>query len=181
MRMREGRGAGGDVDAVREAVRRPLSGLQVACYYGCVIGRPRGGFDDPENPTSMDRLMDALGAESVPYEYKTRCCGGGVLVPRAQVALDLTGHLLRKASEQGAACLAVACPLCALMLDTYQGAAMQRTGQRLELPILYFTQLMGLAFGLDERSLGLQHNVVSPLDLMATLQANAEAERETTT
>jgi heterodisulfide reductase subunit B len=165
-----------DLDLVHRAVIRPLDGLRVACYYGCVIGRPRGGFDDPENPTSMDRLMAVLGAEAVAYDYKTRCCGGRLTVPRLDVALDLSGHLLRKAKEQGADCLALACPLCAMMLDTYQGAAERHAGQPFDLPVLYFTQLMGLAFGLEPGALGLQHNVVSPFALLATLPTGTEAE-----
>ncbi len=158
-----------DLDQVHDAVEHPLEGLRVACYYGCVIGRPRGGFDDPENPTSMDRLMEALGAEPVPYDYKARCCGGRLTVPRLGVALDLTGHLLRKAKEQGADCLVLACPLCATMLDTYQGAVGRRAGGAFDLPVLYFTQVMGLAFGLAPPALGLQHNVVSPAGLLAVM------------
>ncbi|MBN1658254.1 MAG: CoB--CoM heterodisulfide reductase iron-sulfur subunit B family protein [Anaerolineae bacterium] len=165
-----------DLGRVQQAVSRPLAGLRVACYYGCVIGRPRGGFDDPENPTSMDRLMAALGAEPVPYDYKTRCCGGRLAVPRLGTALDLTGHLLRKAKEQGADCLALACPLCATMLDTYQGAAGRAASRHFDLPVLYFTQLVGLAFGLQPRVLGLQHNVVSPAALLAALAITMETE-----
>ncbi len=156
-----------DLGATVTAVKRPLRRLRVACYYGCLISRPYGGFDDPEDPTSMDRLMAALGAEVVPYAYKTRCCGGAVMMPSPEVAFDLTGHLLRKAREQGANCLALACPLCALLLDTYQSTIGRRLGMRFNLPIFYFTQLMGLALGLDGERLGLKYNVVTPFDLLA--------------
>ncbi|HID62907.1 MAG TPA: disulfide reductase [Anaerolineae bacterium] len=155
-----------DLRTIAAAVKRPLHGLRVACYYGCVISRPRGGFDDPEDPTSMDRLMAALNAEVVPYAYKTRCCGGAVMMPSPEVAFDLTGHLLRKAQEQGANCLALACPLCALLLDTYQSTIGRRLGTRFGLPIFYFTQLMGLALGIDGERLGLRYNVVAPFELL---------------
>lgn len=156
-----------DLGTVAAAVKQPLHGLRVACYYGCVISRPRGGFDDPENPTSMDKLMAALGAEVVPYAYKTRCCGGAVMMSWPGVAFDLTGHLLRKAQEQGANCLALACPLCGLLLDTYQHTIERRLGRRFDLPIFYFTQLMGLALGIDGERLGLKYNVVAPFELLA--------------
>lgn len=158
-----------DLGATVTAVKRPLRRLRVACYYGCLISRPYGGFDDPEDPTSMDRLMAALGAEVVAYTYKTRCCGGAVMMPSPEVAFDLTGHLLRKAREQGANCLALACPLCALLLDTYQSTVGRRLGMRFDLPIFYFTQLMGLALGLDGERLGLKYNVVTPFDLLAEI------------
>jgi heterodisulfide reductase subunit B len=156
-----------DVRTVAAAVKKPLHGLRVACYYGCVISRPRGGFDDPENPTSMDELLAALGAEVVPYAYKTRCCGGAVMMSWPEVSFDLTGHLLRKAQEQGANCLALACPLCGLLLDTYQSTIERRLGRRFDLPVFYFTQLIGLALGVDREQLGLKYNIVAPFELLA--------------
>ena len=158
-----------DLGAIATAVKRPLHGLRVACYYGCVISRPRGGFDDPENPTSMDKLIAILGAEAVPYTYKTRCCGGAVMMPSPEVAFDLTGHLLRKAQEQGANCLALACPMCALLLDAYQSTIERRQETRFHLPIFYFTQLMGLALGIDKERLGLRYNVVAPFELLSAV------------
>jgi heterodisulfide reductase subunit B len=88
----------------------------------------------------------------------------------------LTGHLLRKAKEQGANCMVLACPLCATMLDTYQGAAGRRAGRPFDLPVLYFTQTMGLAFALEPAALGLQHNVISPAGLLAALPIKTETE-----
>lgn len=155
-----------DLRTMTAAVKQPLHGLRVACYYGCAISRPRGGFDDSENPTSMDKLMATLGAEVVPYTYKTRCCGGAVMMPLPEVAFDLTGHLLRKAQEQGADCLALACPLCGLLLDAYQSTIGRRLGTRFNLPIFYFTQLMGLALSIDGERLGLKYNVVAPFELL---------------
>jgi len=115
----------------------------------------------------MDELLAALGAEVVPYAYKTRCCGGAVMMSWPEVSFDLTGHLLRKAQEQGANCLALACPLCGLLLDTYQSTIERRLGRRFDLPVFYFTQLIGLALGVDREQLGLKYNIVAPFELLA--------------
>ena len=155
-----------ELDAVVQSVQRPLKGLRVACYYGCLISRPRGGFDDPEDPMSMDHLMQAVGAQTVPYRYKTRCCGGAVLMPSPDLAFDMTDVVLQKALDQGANCLVLACPLCALLLDTYQGHIGRHSGKRYDLPVLYFTQLMGMAMGIDEKRLGLRYNVTEPFTLL---------------
>ena len=151
--------------------KRPLEGLKVAPYYGCVLTRPADSepFDDPENPQGMDQLLEALGADVVDYPAKTKCCGGAVLLSHPDVALDLVGQLLRQAKYAGSQCLAVACPMCQMALDAYQSKAERRLGERLELPILYFTQLMGLAMGIDERHLGLGWLIVSPARVMAQI------------
>ena len=150
---------------------RPLRGLTVAPYYGCVLTRPAATppIDDPEDPQGLDLLLQALGAEVVPYPAKTKCCGGAVLLSHTDIALDLTGKLLKEAKDAGAQCLAVACPMCQMALDAYQSKAERRLGERLDMPILYFTQLMGLAMGIDERHLGLGWLIVSPARVMAQI------------
>lgn len=152
-----------------EHVPRPLHGLRVAPYYGCVLTRPVGAHpvDDPEDPQGLDRLLQALGAEVVPYPAKTKCCGGGVLLSHPDVARDLTGKLLKQAKDVGAQCLAVVCPMCQMALDAYQSQVERRLGERLDLPVLYFTQLMGVALGIDERRLGLGRLIVSPAKVLA--------------
>jgi heterodisulfide reductase subunit B len=150
-------------------VSRPLKGLKVACYYGCWLTRPRDEFDSPERPQAMDRLMQALGAEPIDYSAKTRCCGGAVLLSHTPVAVDLIGRVLSSAKTAGADCVALACPMCQVALDGYQSRADGKLGTRLDLPILYFTQLMGLALGVDRRSLGLGRLIVSPLPLLERL------------
>jgi len=152
-------------------VPRPLHGLAVAPYYGCVLTRPAGAnpIEDAEDPQGLDQLLRTLGAEVVPYPAKTKCCGGAVLLSHTDIALDLTGQLLKQAKDAGAQCLAVACPMCQMALDAYQSKAERRLGQRLELPILYFTQLMGLAMGIDDRHLGLGRLIVSPARVMAQI------------
>jgi heterodisulfide reductase subunit B len=152
-------------------VSRPLHGLAVAPYYGCVLTRPVAAdpLDDPEDPQALDLLLQALGAEVVPYPAKTKCCGGAVLLSHTDIALDLTGKLLREAKEAGAQCLAVACPMCQMALDAYQSKVARRLGERLDLPVLYFTQLMGLAMGVNERHLGFGWLFVSPAKVMAQI------------
>jgi heterodisulfide reductase subunit B len=151
------------------SVSRPLKGLKVACYYGCWLTRPTDEFDSPERPQAMDRLMRKLGAETVEYSSKTRCCGGAVLLSHTSVAVDLIGLVLSSAKDAGADCVALACPMCQVALDGYQSRANSRLGTRLDLPILYFTQLMGLALRVDRRSLGLGRHIVSPLPLLERL------------
>ena len=149
---------------------RPLNGLRVAPYYGCVLTRPAAAqpVDHPEDPQGLDRLLRTLGAEVVPYyPAKTKCCGGAVLLSHTDVAIELTGKLLKQAKEVGAQCLAVACPMCQMALDAYQSRVERRLGERLDLPILYFTQLMGLALGIDEGRLGLGRLMVSPAKALA--------------
>lgn len=147
-------------------VTRPLEGLRVACYYGCVLTRPRDEFDSPEKPQAMDRLMRALGAEPVPFPAKTKCCGGAVLLSHTHIAVDLTGKVLLAAKEAGADCVALACPMCHVALDAYQSQVERTLGTRLDLPILYFTQLMALALGVERRRLGFKRHIVSPTPLL---------------
>jgi len=154
-----------DLDLNSLPIKHSLDGLKVASYYGCLITRPNGGFDDPEDPRSMDDLMEAVGAESVSWTYKTKCCGGAVFIPRKQIALELTGKILAKAHEAGAELIATGCPFCQLLLDMYQDKALHQIGADFSTPILYFSQLMGIAFGIDEETLNLRGNIVSPFPL----------------
>lgn len=156
------------VDAVADAVTRPLEGLKVVCYYGCVINRPPEltGAADYENPTNMDRLVQALGAKSLDWSYKTECCGGSLSISQLPIALDLTHKLLENAKEVGAEAIVVACPLCDVSLDVRQQQIGKQYEQSYGLPIFYFTQLMGLAFGLEPDALGLGKHSVSAKPLL---------------
>jgi len=149
------------LERVAEAVTRPLRGLRVACYYGCLLVRPYAAFDDQHNPTSMDRLMEALGAEPIDWPLKTRCCGGsccgGPLVGTIREAgLRLISVLLTEARRRDADVLATACPLCQFNLECFQERVGREFGEPVELTVGYFTQFLGLALGLDERRLGIQ-------------------------
>jgi heterodisulfide reductase subunit B len=149
-------------DELAKRVVKPLTGLKVACYYGCLLVRPPKvmAFDDAERPTSMDRLMTALGAEPVDWPHKTECCGANLSLSRADLVLGLTDKLLASAQAAGADVLAVACPLCQANLDVRQGDVNARFGRSYALPALYFTQLVGVALGCDAAALGLDKSFV---------------------
>jgi heterodisulfide reductase subunit B len=149
-------------DAVRSRVERPLSGLKVAPYSGCQIGRPFTDVEDPEFPTLMDRLLQWLGAEVVDFPFKAKCCGGMMMTTQRDLALQLTGKVLQNAGDSGADCIATACPLCQINLEGYQKEACNVFGKSCDVPIFYFTQLMGIAFGLDHKELALAENLTSP-------------------
>jgi heterodisulfide reductase subunit B len=155
------------LEAVSQRVRQSLEGLRVAPYYGCQIVRPYAEFDDPANPVSMDRLITALGAEAVPYPLKTACCGGVLATTKRDIALKLIGDLM--AAARDADCIITVCPLCQLNLDAWQAEAGRRLRVEFSIPVLFFTQLMGLAFGLPESELGLSRHVVSASSLMKKL------------
>ena len=146
------------LDGVRAKVTRPLEGLRVACYYGCLLARPPEivAFDDPEHPTSMDDLVAATGAEPVAWPLKTECCGASLSMTHAGAVSRLGFKLLSMAREAGAECLAVACPLCQMNLDLRQADAAKAYGAIPPMPVFYVTQLLGLALGLSARELALR-------------------------
>ncbi len=145
---------------VAARVQRPLTGLRVVCYYGCLLTRPPQvtGVEHPENPTFMDTLVAALGAEVQDWSYKTSCCGAAHSLTRPDIVLKLSSTLIEHAREVGADAMVVACPLCHTNLDARQ---FQMELQE-SLPVLYFTQLMALALGLPEEAAALHRNLVDP-------------------
>ncbi|NLT65998.1 MAG: disulfide reductase [Acidobacteria bacterium] len=154
------------VDRIVSRIKRPLTGLRVAPYYGCQIARPYGIEDDSDNPTMLDRLLTLIGATPTYYPMKTVCCGGSLMGTREDVALRLCRNLLMCAEQYDAQCIAVTCPLCQLNLDAYQNAINKAYGTRFNLPVVYFTQLMGIAFGMDWKGVGLRECIV-PAKAMA--------------
>ncbi|MGD0946201.1 MAG: CoB--CoM heterodisulfide reductase iron-sulfur subunit B family protein [Candidatus Binatia bacterium] len=156
------------LDKVRALVKRPLVGLKVAPYYGCQIARPFPMEESVENPVMLDRLLEALGAVAVPYAMKTVCCGGALMGTREEVALRLCRNLLLCAQQQSANCIAVTCPLCQMNVDTYQGRVNEVYGTSFNIPVVYFTQLMGVAFGVGAEDLGLNRCTVPPTALLPT-------------
>jgi heterodisulfide reductase subunit B len=149
-----------DRDVIESKVKKPLSGLKVAPYYGCQVVRPSFGFDHPEYPQSLDKLIASLGAEPVPFPLKTRCCGGSLIISEEDVALELIRKLFESALSNGAECLVTVCPLCQTNLDAYQSQVNRKFKTKFNIPVLFFTQLMGVAFGLKEKDLGLKTSIV---------------------
>jgi heterodisulfide reductase subunit B len=139
---------------VKARVKKPLTNLMVAPYYGCQLTRPFGEIDDKEFPTMLDKLLSWLGAKPVDFPLKTKCCGGMLMMTNEDVALGLTRNLLKSARQNGAECVATLCPLCHINLEAYQGNVNKLFGTDFNVPILYFTQLLGLAFGFSRKSLG---------------------------
>jgi len=156
---------------IAELAVKPLEGMRVACYYGCQILRPYADFDDAHEPTTMEKLMQALGAETVDWPLKTRCCGGSLIGTVPEVGLRLSYILLKEAKRRGADVLATACPLCQFNLECYQDKMKDMFGENIGLPVVYFTQLMGKAFGLPDNRLGLQRVFVP---LVSPKRAKAE-------
>ena len=153
------------LEAIRKKVARPLKGLKVAPYYGCQIVRPNGYFDDVDDPQTMDQLIRALGAEPVNYPPKVRCCGGMLMTTDEQIAVKLCYDLLLAAAENGGEIIATACPLCHVNLEGYQGKINDRYGSRFDIPVVYFSHLVGIALGLTPEELGLDRLLIDPVRL----------------
>ncbi|HXK61645.1 MAG TPA: heterodisulfide reductase-related iron-sulfur binding cluster [Acidobacteriota bacterium] len=147
-------------------VRRPLNGLRVCCYYGCLLTRPPDALDvtHPENPTEMDQLLQATGLEVIDWSYKTSCCGASHSLTRPDIVVRLSRELIEQAGRAGAEAIAVACPLCHFNLDARQ-AQMKLPAS---MPILYFTQLLALALDLPPRAVCLHKNLTDPRPLLKT-------------
>ncbi|UCD42438.1 MAG: heterodisulfide reductase subunit B, partial [Chloroflexota bacterium] len=145
-------------------VKQPLDGLKVVCYYGCLLTRPPQITEaaHPENPTELDDLVEALGAEVLDWSYKTTCCGAAHSLTRQDIVMDLSSTLIEEARLAGAEAIVVACPLCHTNLDARQF----QMGLDYELPIIYFTQLMALALGLPQKKAALNKNLVDPRPLL---------------
>lgn len=147
------------LDVISARVSQPLHGLKVACYYGCLLTRPPAitGWDHPEYPMDMDKLIAALGAQPMDWSYKTECCGASMVISRPEMVAKLTDRILGNARDVGAEMVVTACPLCQSNLD------MNREESEGEpLPIVYFTELIGLAFGLSPKALGLTKHLRDP-------------------
>jgi heterodisulfide reductase subunit B len=132
-----------------QKTRKPLMGLQPVCYYGCLTTRPPKitGSPDPEDPQAMDLILRTLGAGVKNWSYKTDCCGGNLMLTHPVLAKKLVKKLFDMTLEAGADCIVVGCPMCQSNLDTRQKEILQDNGRKYNLPVYYFTELMGLAFG----------------------------------
>lgn len=148
-------------------VVKPLRKLKISNYYGCLLVRPKDiGFDDVENPTVMEKLMTALGAEPVDFPYKTECCAAYQTVNNPGIVADRTHRIINSAREQGAEVVAVSCPLCAFNLDYRQKETIRKFPDFSYMPILYFTQVLAIALGCPEESLGFDLHYIDPRPLL---------------
>ena len=148
------------LEAVRAKFQRNLNGLKIAPYYGCQIVRPDKTFDDRENPVLLDRLFNACGGDVVYFPMKLRCCGGMLMTTFEETALKLNKELLECATDNGADVMVTTCPLCHMNLEAYQGKINSYYKTTFNVPIIYFTQLLGIAFGLPAKSLGLDSSFI---------------------
>jgi len=156
------------IDAIKEKVTRSLSGHKVACYYGCLITRPpkvtaRERF---ENPTDMESVIEALGAEAVDWNRKTFCCGASFALTQTDVVLELTKKILTDAISSGAQSICVGCPLCHVNLDSRQKQINERFNTNFNIPIFYFTELIGLALGIEAKDLGISRHFIDAEDFL---------------
>ncbi len=159
-------------DKIVAAAKTKLSQFKPACYYGCLLTRPPKTlkFDDPEDPTSMDELLKALGAEPVEWNCKTVCCGGGLTLCDEQGVAAMTYRVLQDAIDAGANCVVVACPMCQVNLDMRQADA-KKLGLSADVPIFYLSDLVGLAVGLGAKELDMNRRFVSIPDALRKAQA----------
>lgn len=172
------------LEKIKNQVVRPLKGLRIAPYYGCMIARPDRDhrWDNVEHPVALDRLLKVLGAEVVDFPLKTHCCGGHMTQINLPVAYELIRRLVSGAAEYKADVMVTLCPMCQLNLDAYQADMNRYFRTSYQVPILYFTQLMGLAFGLEAEALGLGREFVDARPALSRIGVEvppAPAEEET--
>ncbi len=159
------------LDAVRAAVSRPLSGLRVAPYLGCMVPRPDPDhrWTDHERPRELDLLLAALGAEVVDYPLKTECCGGHMTQISPAIGFELIRRLIAEATRLGADLMVTVCPMCQMNVDAFQGETNRHFGTHYRMPILFYTQLMGLAFGREAREVGIGRELVDARPALARI------------
>ena len=148
------------LEKIKEKVSRKLEGVKIACYYGCQLVRPYTEFDDPDYPTSLDKLMDAVGAEPIEFSAKTRCCGGSLTGTIEEVGLRLNYILLKEAKRKGADLIITICPLCQFNLEVTQDKIVKKFKEDIRMPVLYFSQLLGLALGIPKENLGFSRSII---------------------
>ena len=156
-------------ETIQNKVKIPLRSFKIAPYYGCQIVRPFEEFDHHTYPETMDHIFDIIGASVIDYTQKTRCCGGSLTGTIEEVGLRLNHILLKEAHEKGANCIATVCPLCQFNLEAYQRKILKKYNNIPKMPILYFSQVIGLAMGIDKDELGMNKSIIYPKQLMESL------------
>ncbi|MFH1448918.1 MAG: CoB--CoM heterodisulfide reductase iron-sulfur subunit B family protein [bacterium] len=160
------------LDKIKERIKKPLAGLKVAAYYGCLLVRPSRitQFDNPEDPKSLGEIITALGAENLNFPYKTKCCGGSLLMTNEDLTIQMTKNILLSAKDIGAQCIVTVCSMCQMALETLYAKVESASNVKLDIPVVYFTQLIGLAFGFEPKKLGLHKNLVCAEKLVSAVQ-----------
>jgi heterodisulfide reductase subunit B len=149
-------------------LRKPMKGLNAVCYYGCLTARPPKVTDSkrPENPMSMDEIVTSLGGEVRPWSYKTDCCGGSLILTQPEIARTLIKKLLDMAEEAEAECIVASCPMCQSSLDSRQSEISRESGRQYNMPVLYLTEVMGLAYGHPSAKKWLRRHITDPQPLL---------------
>jgi heterodisulfide reductase subunit B len=158
-----------DMDTIKSHVKRPLTGLTVAPYYGCQTVRPYSPFDDHNHPTSMVRILEALGAKVHHHLHEATCCGTALLTTKPEAGFTIAGTILEASSP--ADCIATVCPMCHMNLDSYQDKVSKVLGKTISIPVVFLPQLMGLAFGLEESTLLFKRLMVSAKPMLERVGA----------
>ena len=163
-------------DKIKSAVKKPLNGLKVASYYGCLLVRPPKimQFDDPENPVSMDELVALTGAQPVDYSFKTECCGAINSLSKPDVVMALTGKVLYDIKKHGADIVVVACPLCHSNLDVRQREIERKYNEKIGLPVLFITELLGLSLGINPKDLAVDGHMVAADRVLKKLEESSK-------
>lgn len=155
-------------ERIKSGIKQDLSDLKVVSYYGCHISRPPDvmQFDDPEDPQSMDLVLSWVGVQTLDWSRKVDCCGAHFSLIKPDIVVDLCTEIIESALEAGADAIVVACPMCHANLDTRQEEIAQKLGRSIDIPILYFSQVLGYALGIEPKTLGMKKHIVDPLPLM---------------
>jgi heterodisulfide reductase subunit B len=159
---------GSTLEELKTKLVKPLTGLKAVCYYGCLTVRPPKltSIEDYENPQHMDRLLEVLGAEVLPWSYKTDCCGASLVVTRTDLVRKLSQRLLSMAREAEADCIVTGCTMCQANLDTRQEELKRDAGGKFNLPVFYFTELIGLALGHKDVKKWLSRHITDPVRVL---------------
>jgi succinate dehydrogenase / fumarate reductase cytochrome b subunit len=159
-------------ELLKQAAHKGLKGIKIAPFYGCQILRPSKllGFEDPDAPWSLERIIEACGGEAVDYPAKVKCCGFPIIQAREETALGELIQPIEQAKEAGADAIVTPCPLCHLSLDAWQSKLKKQTGKDFQMPILHLSQLIGVAAGLEEAELKFKRHIVSVKPVLEKLE-----------
>jgi succinate dehydrogenase / fumarate reductase cytochrome b subunit len=168
------------LEKLKDEVQVTLGDLKIAPFYGCYILRPSWdlGFDDPENPNSLEKVIRAVGAEPVDYSGKIKCCGFPLILEKEDIALAMDGANLKEAKDGGADAMVTPCPLCHMSLDIYQERAGRKVNAKLDLPVLHLPQMLGLAMGVSAEELGVRHHLVPVDSIVRAVEERQEEQRK---